>query len=186
MRLFGLGLLLSLGTSRVHADVYKCLDGQGGTHYQNSPCTGDDSRPVIRTEEQPSSTAAQPRRSSPRRAPAPAAQDFVQSEREETRRQARRDALRHVFVEEVHLEEVHKKGRRKSLILRGMVRNGGKQRVTRVSLQIEWQDNTGAVLTTSVVHYGGLEPGEAKSWSVSTSTSKSVRITQYDTHILGE
>ena len=157
------------------ADVYACADGRGGARYQNAPCTGDAPQPILRTEEQPSSTAASPRHVAPTKAPVRAAPEASQTERDEARRQARQQALRDVQFEDVQQEE-----RAVRLVLRGKVRNEGRQRVDNIWLQVEWQDDAGKVIDTSIVYAvgtPGLEPGQAKSWT--TSTRRSARITRY-------
>ena len=51
--IIGMAMLASLfvGMSALSAwaDVYKCTDGQGKTHFQNAPCTGNAETPVVRT-----------------------------------------------------------------------------------------------------------------------------------------
>ncbi|MDZ7379204.1 MAG: DUF4124 domain-containing protein [candidate division KSB1 bacterium] len=151
-------LLLSLGTQVVHADVYRCPDGSGGTRYQNVPCSGDDTQPILKTEAPASPPAPHPRSASPRRGPAAKS---LQEERE-ARQQAQRNALRFVRVEEIR--ELTGPTR---LVLRGKVRNDSRQRVDLVRLYVEWQDSTGKVLDTRALRIGPLGPGQARSWSAS-------------------
>lgn len=161
MWLVGLVLLLCLGTTVVHADVYRCPDGGGGTRYQNAPCAGNGLQPILRTEEQASPTITPPRSASPRRAPAATAPGALQVERE-ARQQARRGALR-----SVHIEDIEEQAGPTRIKLNGKVRNEGRQRVDTVHLYVEWQDNAGKVLDTRSLHVGPLEPGQARSWSAS-------------------
>jgi hypothetical protein len=84
----------------------------------------------------------------------------------------------------VQLEEIREDRTRRPFILRGKIRNEGRTRVDRIKVSVEWQDSAGKVLDTSVttvVSSTGLEPGQAKSWSV--VAPKDRRITQYHIYI---
>ena len=175
MWLFGLVLLLSLGTSVVHADVYRCPDGSGGTRYQNAPCAGDATQPILRTEEQSLPTVIPPRSASPRRAPAAATPGALPAA-PEARQQARRDALR-----SVRIEDVEEQAGPTRLKLRGKVRNEGRQRVDVVHIYVEWQDKTGKVLDTNSLRVGPLEPGQARSWSA--AARREAQSMQYHVYI---